>query len=61
QLDMVQDKQMIADRDSQNLLDTIDDNGLDKILIAARSTKQHGAVWVHWLIPQPNAWIDHEI
>jgi len=40
QLDMVQDKQMIADRDSQNLLDTIDDNNLDKILIAARSTKQ---------------------
>ena len=40
QLDMVQDKQMIADRDSQNLLDTIDDNSLGKILIAARSTKQ---------------------
>jgi predicted helicase len=40
QLDMVQDKQMIADRDSQNLLDTIDDNDLGKILIAARSTKQ---------------------
>ena len=40
QLDMVQDKQMIADRDSQNLLDTIDDNSLSKILIAARSTKQ---------------------
>jgi superfamily II DNA or RNA helicase len=40
QLEMVQDKQMIADRDSANLLDTIDDNGLDKILICARSTKQ---------------------
>jgi len=40
QLDMVQDKQMIADRDSQNLLDTIDENALDKILICARSTKQ---------------------
>ena len=40
QLDMVQDKQMIADRDSQNLLDTIDDNNLGKILICARSTKQ---------------------
>ena len=40
QLDMVQDKQMIADRDSQNLLDTIDENNLDKILICARSTKQ---------------------
>ena len=40
QLDMVQDKQMIADRDSQNLIDTIDENALDKILICARSTKQ---------------------
>jgi len=40
QLDMVQDKQMIADRDCQNLIDTIDENSLDKILIAARSTKQ---------------------
>ena len=40
QLDMVQDKQMIADRDSQNLLDTIDENSLNKILICARSTKQ---------------------
>ena len=40
QLDMVQDKQMIADRDSQNLIDTIDENSLDKILICARSTKQ---------------------
>ena len=40
QLEMVQDKQMIADRDSQNLLDTIDDNDLGKILICARSTKQ---------------------
>jgi len=40
QLEMVQDKQMIADRDSANLLETIDDNGLDKVLICARSTKQ---------------------
>jgi superfamily II DNA or RNA helicase len=40
QLDMVQDKQMIADRDSQNLIDTIDENSLDKILVCARSTKQ---------------------
>ena len=40
QLDMVQDKQMIADRDCQNLIETIDENSLDKILIAARSTKQ---------------------
>jgi len=40
QLDMVQDKQMIADRDSQNLLDTIDDQEVKKVLICARSTKQ---------------------
>lgn len=40
QLDMVQDKQMIADRDCENLIETIDENSLDKILIAARSTKQ---------------------
>ena len=40
QLDMVQDKQMIADRDCENLIQTIDENSLDKILIAARSTKQ---------------------
>jgi predicted helicase len=37
---MVQDKQMIADRDCENLIETIDENSLDKILIAARSTKQ---------------------
>ena len=40
QLDMVQDRQLIADRDCQNLIDTIDENSLDKILICARSTKQ---------------------
>ena len=40
QLDMVQDKQMIADRDCENLIETIDENSLNKILIAARSTKQ---------------------
>ena len=40
QLDMVQDKKMIADRDSENLLFIIDDNSLNKILICARSTKQ---------------------
>ena len=40
QLDMVQDKQMIADRDCENLIEMIDENSLDKILIAARSTKQ---------------------
>ena len=40
QLDMVQDKQMIADRDSPNLLVTIDDQEVKKVLICARSTKQ---------------------
>ena len=40
QLDMVQDRQLIADRDCQNLIDTIDENSLNKILICARSTKQ---------------------
>ena len=40
QLEMVQDKMMIAERDSENLLSTIDENSLNKILICARSTKQ---------------------
>jgi len=40
QLEMVQDKQMIADRDSANLLETIEDNKVDKVLICARNTKQ---------------------
>jgi len=39
-LPMVEDKQHIAERDSQNLLETIDDNALNKILICARSTAQ---------------------
>jgi len=40
QLEMVQDKQMIAERDASNMLETIDENSLNKILICARSTKQ---------------------
>ena len=40
QLEMVQDKQMVAERDASNMLETIDDNSLSKILICARSTKQ---------------------
>ena len=40
QLPMVQDRQMIADRDCANLMETIDENSLNKILICARSTKQ---------------------
>ncbi len=39
-LEMVQDKQMVAERDASNMLETIDDNSLSKILICARSTKQ---------------------
>ena len=40
QLAMVQDKQMIYERDADNLLETIDDQSISKILICARSTKQ---------------------
>ena len=40
QLEMAQDKQMIPDRDSANLLETIADNEIDKVLICARNTKQ---------------------
>ena len=40
QLPMVQDKQMIYERDADNLLETIDDQSISKILICARSTKQ---------------------
>jgi superfamily II DNA or RNA helicase len=40
QLEMAQDKQMIPDRDSANLLETIEDNEIDKVLICARNTKQ---------------------
>ena len=40
QLEMVQDKQHVAERDAQNLIESIDENSLNKILICARSTKQ---------------------
>jgi superfamily II DNA or RNA helicase len=40
QLAMVQDKQMIFERDADNLLETIDEQGISKILICARTTKQ---------------------
>jgi len=40
QLPMVQDRQMIFERDADNLMETIDDQNLKKILICARSTKQ---------------------
>lgn len=40
QLPMIQDRQMIFERDADNLLETIDDQNLSKILICARSTKQ---------------------
>lgn len=40
QLEMVQGKQTNFDRDSANLLETIDDNNVGKILICAKATKQ---------------------
>jgi len=40
QLPMVQDRQVIFERDADNLIETIDDQNLKKILICARSTKQ---------------------
>jgi len=40
QLPMVQDRQVIFERDADNLIETIDDQDLKKILICARSTKQ---------------------
>ena len=40
QLPMVQDKQVIFQRDADNLLETIDDQGIKKILVCARTTKQ---------------------
>ena len=40
QLEMVQGKQTNFDRDSNNLLETIDDNKVGKILICAKATKQ---------------------
>ena len=40
QLEMVQGKQTNFDRDAENLLETIDDNEVGKILICAKATKQ---------------------
>ena len=40
QLEMVKGKQTNFDRDSENLLETIDDNKVGKILICAKATKQ---------------------
>lgn len=40
QLPMVKGKQVIFSRDSDNLIETIDDNQVKKILICARTTKQ---------------------
>ena len=40
QLEMVTGKQTNFDRDAENMLDTIDDNNVGKILICAKSTKQ---------------------
>jgi len=40
QLPMVQDRQVIFERDADNLIETIDDQDLKKILICARATKQ---------------------
>ena len=40
QLPMVTGKQTNFDRDSENLLETIDDNNVSKILICAKATKQ---------------------
>jgi superfamily II DNA or RNA helicase len=40
QLPMVQDRQMIFERDAEHLLETIDDQSVKKVLICARTTKQ---------------------
>ena len=40
QLPMVQDRQVIFERDAEHLLETIDDQSIKKILICARTTKQ---------------------
>jgi len=40
QMEMVQDRQVIYDRDAIHLLDTIDDQNVGKILVCARTTKQ---------------------
>ena len=40
QLAMVQDRQVIFERDADNLLETIDEQNIKKILVCARTTKQ---------------------
>jgi len=40
QLPMVKGRQMIFDRDSENMLETIDEQNVSKVLICARATKQ---------------------
>jgi len=40
QLPMVKGKQVVFDRDAENLLETIDEHNVGKILICARATKQ---------------------
>ena len=40
QLPMVKDRQVVFERDAENLLETIDDQGVKKVLICARTTKQ---------------------
>jgi len=40
QLEMVQGRQMIFDRDANNLLESIDDQQVGKVLVCARTTKQ---------------------
>ena len=40
QLPILKGKQLIQERDAENLMETIKENSLDKILICARSTKQ---------------------
>ena len=40
QLPMVKDRQVVFERDAENLLETIDDQGVKKVLVCARTTKQ---------------------
>ena len=40
QLPMVKDRQVVFERDAENLLETIDEQSIKKILICARTTKQ---------------------
>jgi hypothetical protein len=40
QLPMVKGRQVVFDRDAENLLETIDENSVGKILICAKATKQ---------------------